>query len=279
MNRSIPRVAAVSAGLVVFAATLGGGIVLAQSNDSPTAPGSTQQVQTDTPPAGHDPKARMEEFLQKLAGNLNIPEQQLKDALKQTSTDEVDKALADGKIDKATADKIRSAIRNGEGGFAFGLMPIGGRGKGPQGGPNGGPQTGPNGGPQGGPNGGSQRGGPGMGLGNTDAIAKFLGTDAKTLRDELGGGKTPAEVAQAHGKSRDELKTFLTSELDARLKQQVDSGRLTQAQADAMRTQAAANIDKVLDSKLPQGPGGPGGPRHGMPGMPGSQGGQPSPTN
>jgi hypothetical protein len=278
MIRSIPRVAAVSAGLVVFAATLGGGIVLAQSNDNPAGAGSMHQAQTDTPPAGQDPKARIEEFIKKLAANVGVTEQQLKDGLKKTSTDELDKALADGKIDQATADKIRAAIQNGEGGFGFGLMPIGGRGKGPQGAPG----AAPNGGPQAGPNGGGQRGGAGMGLGNTDAIAKFLGIDAKTLQDALGSGQTPAEVAKAHGKSRDELKAFLISEMDTHLKQQVDSGKLTQAQADAMRTQSAANIDKMLDSKLPQRPngfGGPGGPGGAKPGMPGSQGGQPSTTN
>ena len=264
MIRSIPGVAAVSAGLVVFAATLGGGIVLAQSNGSPTAPGSTLQAQPGTPPTGQDPKVRMEEFIKKLATNLGIDEQKLKDGLKKTATDEVDKALAGNTIDQATADKIRAAIQNGDGGFGFGLPWVGGRGAGPQGGMN---------------DGGNHRGGPGMGLGDLNAIATFLGTGAKTLRDELGSGKTPAEVAASHGKSRDALKAFLTSEMDARLKQQVDSGRLTPAQAEAMRTQSAANIDKMLDSKLPQGPGGPGGPKHGMPGMPGSRGGQPSTTN
>src|SRR6185295_17871443 len=57
------------------------------------------------------------------------------------------------------------------------------------------------------------RGGPGFGGGDPAKIADFLGITADQFHTEIDAtGATLATVAQAHGKSRDELKAFLTDE-------------------------------------------------------------------
>lgn len=55
-------------------------------------------------------------------------------------------------------------------------------------------------------------------------VAGFLGISREELVKELAQGKSLAEIAEAHGKTRDELKTYLVS-------------------------QATADIDKVIDFK------------------------------
>lgn len=248
MPRTFPKVAAMTAGFAVIVATLGGGVMLARADGTPTpTPGATSSA---TPPKnGKDPKAFTDDFIQKLADNLGIPVQTLKDALKKTSLDELDKAVADGKLTQDQANKIRDAINNGApGGFGFNIPFFGGRGPG-GGKPNG---AAPNGAtPNGAPNIPGSRGGFGLGPANDDAIATFLGIDADTLHGELKNGKTLVQVAEAHGKTRDELKTFITSQEDAQIAAAVTAGKLTQAQADAIKANQSGQVDKFIDAQQP----------------------------
>lgn len=235
MIRSIPRVALIAAGLVVFAGTIGGGMVLAEGKDAPT-PTPTTQTQPAGPgakPNAKDPKAYSDDFIQKLAGNLNIDVQTLKDALKTTSLGEIDQAVANGTIDQATADKIKTAIANGDvPGFQLPRIGKGGPGASPK---------------MGGVGGGFGFVRPGADL---NGIATFLGIDIKTLKSELASGETPAQVAGAHGKTRDDLKTFLTTQLSTRLAAAVSSGKLTQAQADAETQKFSTAVDGYLDHTI-----------------------------
>jgi hypothetical protein len=239
MIRSIPRVALIAAGLVVFAGTIGGGIVLAEGRDAPTPSPTTQAGPSNS---AKGPKAYTDDFIQKLADNLHIDVQTLKDALKTTSLGEIDQAVSDGKIDQATADKIKTAINNGDvPGFE---LPRLGNGAAPGAKANGGP------------------GGPGRfafaAPADLNAIAGFLGTDVATLRSELTGGKTLAQAAEAHGKTRDELKTFLTDQQASRLAAAVTAGKITQAQADAVTQKFATTIDNILDQTIQPPPMGRG---------------------
>jgi hypothetical protein len=106
------------------------------------------------------------------------------------------------------------------------------------------------------------RGGPG-GVGDPAKLATFLGTTPDQLRTEMSAtGATLATVAQSHGKSRDELKAFLTTDVKTHVADEVTSGELTQSQADNKIADATANLDQMIDhSGGPgRGPGGPGGP-------------------
>lgn len=164
------------------------------------------------------------DFITKLAGHLGVDEQTLRDALRATSLDEVDQAQAAGKLTQAQADDIRSRINSGDQ-LLFGL-----------------------GGP-GGP-GGHERGGHGPGV-DTDALASFLSVDAQTLRSDLEGGKTLAQEAQDHGKSRDDLKSFLADQFNVSIDADVQAGRLTAQQAADKKSAFQDNLDARIDSTRP----------------------------
>jgi hypothetical protein len=275
MTRSFPKLLALGAGFAVFSGMLGGGIMLAKADDKPTPP--AQATPAPTKPKG-DPKAYADDFLQKLADNLGIDVATLKGALKKTSEDELQKLVDDGTLTQTQADKIKTMIESGDGTFGFNLPFFGARpgGKGPNGGaaPNGAPA--PNGGAA--PNGGPGPGGPGFrmpffGMASNDAIAAFLGIDAKTYLGELQAGKTPAAIAAEHGQGRDSLKNFLTQDLSDRLAKAVAANKLSQAQADDIMSKSAATIDHYLDSTIHIGRFGPKGP---PPGQPNTQPAQPN---
>ena len=64
-------------------------------------------------------------------------------------------------------------------------------------------------------------------------LATFLGISQDQLKTELqAANATLATVAQAHGKTRDELKSFITSTAKTQLDQAVTNKKLTQQQAD-----------------------------------------------
>jgi hypothetical protein len=231
------KLAYAGAAAVAAVSILGGTLVSAQQStpSTPTTP-STQQAQT--------PNADTVAYMTSLAGNLGIPLSTLNAAITKTNLAQIDAKLAAGTItaEQAAAMKTRISAETQP-------MPMfGGRG-----GPGGG---GPEG--RGGPGG---PGGPG-GFGvheDASALATFLGITPEVLRSEQQSGKTLAEIASAHGKTRDDLKTYLTTEAKTRLTAEVTAGKLTQAQADAKLAELTANIDARIDAK--PGVGGPGGPR------------------
>ena len=113
----------------------------------------------------------------------------------------------------------------------------------------------------GGPNaGGFVVGGPGQALfiaGPSEEFAQFLGISLDQLQSELSAdGATPASVAAAHGRTRDELKSFLTEQMQAQLLEQVAAGTISVEDADSMTEGLAATIDDIIDGKVPSG--GPG---------------------
>ena len=104
-------------------------------------------------------------------------------------------------------------------------------------------------------------GAPGPGLfvgGASEEFAAFLGISLEQLESELSAeGATPASVAEAHGRSREELKTFFTEQQQAQLSEAVAAGNMSQEDADAMLEDFASRIDDVIDGSVPFG-GGPG---------------------
>jgi len=182
----------------------------------------------------------VEDFLQKLAARLGISESTLKSDLQQTSLDELQQLVKDGKLTQDQADKIQSAITNGTDYFPGLNGSFGGRG-----GPGGMGIFG--------------RGGLQSILGkNQDALATWLGISTATLQSDLKSGESLATIATAQGKTTADLKTFLTGELDSQLKAQVTAGKLTQAQSDTIRAGVVANLDALINAKLPQFGGGHG---------------------
>ena len=111
------------------------------------------------------------------------------------------------------------------------------------------------------------RRGPGMGMGHRgggpgmagarlgpEEVAKVLGITPAELRTQLQAGKTLAQIAQAEGISKATLIADLVKAAEARLAQAVKNGRLTQAQADQIRSTLKARITEKVDEVHP-GPG------------------------
>ncbi|HEX5479291.1 MAG TPA: hypothetical protein VFY79_06175 [Dehalococcoidia bacterium] len=80
-------------------------------------------------------------------------------------------------------------------------------------------------------------------------IAGVLNEPESQLQTELQvSGATIASVGNAHGFARDALRQALLDAYRQDTAQQVQSGAITQAQADQMNSQFTANIDSLLDS-------------------------------
>ena len=222
------RYAAAGIGALAILGGAGTGVVLARSGGG-SQPAGSPAIQLDSSPA-------TDSIIQELAKNLGISEQQLRDALKKTGLALLDKAVADGKITQAQADELRGRINDGTAPL-FGLGRIEGKG-----GDHG----------RGGKGGIAGVHGP-AGLGDLKAAADFLGIDVAQLMTELTSGKTPVEIAAAHGKTRDQLKLFLTDAFTRRVQAALDSGRLTSDKATEMKDAFAKGIDKLLDTAIPAG--------------------------
>ena len=183
----------------------------AQTPPSATATPSAQQQQRDA-----ERQAKEADCLSKLAANLGTTVDKLKAANVTTLNQLIDAAQAAGTITADQATQAKARVTQ-DGGSHLGGMPFGGEhgpgmGKGGPGGQGG--QRGP--------------GGPGMGAGiagpreAVGEVATYLGIDAKTLMTELQSGKSLAQVAQDHGKSRDDLKAALSAKFGTVLDQLID---------------------------------------------------------
>jgi polyhydroxyalkanoate synthesis regulator phasin len=103
------------------------------------------------------------------------------------------------------------------------------------------------------------RGGRGL---DATVAAQAIGITVDQLRQEI-AGKSPAQVAQAHGKNPSDVATALKNAANQRIDQAVTAGRLTADQATQAKQQAAQQIDQSMNEVRPaQGtPGTRGGPR------------------
>ena len=176
-------------------------------------------------------------FMQSLAKHLGISTEKLQDAAKAAAIDQVDAALADGKITKEQADAAKERIRSGDAPLLF----FGPRFRG------GGPGFGPGPGFGHGPGFGFHHFGGGLG----EAAAKYLGLTEAELRTQLESGKSLADIAKAQGKSTDGLKKALHDAVKDDLDAAVKAGRITQAQAD----EALARFDERADDLINRTPG------------------------
>jgi hypothetical protein len=156
------------------------------------------------------------------AQKLGISSSKLSSALKQALVDRVDAAVAAGRITKAEGDVLKQRI-NAD---AFPIFPGPARGFDHHGGL----------------------------IGKLDAAAGYLGVTEDQLRTELQGGKTLAQVAQAHGKTAAGLVEALVAAAKQHLDADVAAGRLTQAQADQMLSGLRDRITGIVNGRFPSRP-------------------------
>jgi hypothetical protein len=187
-------------------------------------------------------------FLDRVAEKLGVERAELDQAIDEARSDELDEAVADGDITQEQADKLRRRFESGSGDDAPFLLPR--RHGQPDGDgdgfrfdfqlPDGEDES-------------FRFGLPfGPGLGNLDdEFAEFLGITTEELHDELrADDATIASVAEAHGKSRDEVKAFAVAKVEEKLDEAVANGDLPQAVADMILSGADMAIDAAIDAPI-----------------------------
>jgi hypothetical protein len=88
-----------------------------------------------------------------------------------------------------------------------------------------------------------------------NAAAQAIGISVDQLRTEL-RGQSLAQVAQAHGKSPNDVATALKNAFHTRLDQAVAAGRLTTDQANQLKQRGDERIDQRMNQVVPEaGPG------------------------
>lgn len=209
-------------GAVAVAAIAAGSLAFNSGSDSSaSALGlSDAQVNQIAVNVAATPEEDREAYIAKLAANLGVDVAKLKEAIAQTNTQTIDEQVAAGSLSQERADALKERIANSETFFGVG-------GRGGPGGRHGRP------------------GGFGMGV-EHEALATFLGIDAATLRTEM-QTKSLATIASEHGKSRDELKAFLTAQVKERLAEAVAAGRMTQEEADKKAAECTERLDEQID--------------------------------
>ena len=161
-------------------------------------------------------------FVARLANNLGITQDELDAAIDQTQLEIVDEKVADGTLTEDQAAQIRERVESGESFFgAFGRR---------------GHQM-------------HQRGG---GFHAGANIAEFIGIEAEALREAIEGGQSVVQVAEANGVSEQELTGFLLGEIEAKLAEAVESGRIDQAKADEVLANAADKISECINREGPR---------------------------
>jgi hypothetical protein len=208
------RVAVGAAGLAALA---GGGIAYATTKD----PGAT------------DRKALLDD----VAKRLNVSPSDLQSAVQGAVSDQLDKAVADGRLTRQQADAMKQRLKDRAGlplfggGRRFGFAHPG-------------------------------RPGPGRGLlfGGPDAAAKYLGLDAAALRRRLASGKSLADVAKEQGKDVAGLEQALVAAAGSRLDKAVADKRITEQQRQSILDRLESRVADLVAGKPPAPPPAPGHP-------------------
>lgn len=195
-----------AAGAIVFA-----GVAGATGYASAQEPGSTPT------PTKHEKRIqRRDNFLGRVAANLGVTLDQLKQAFKSAATQALDDAVANGDITQAQADKIKANIESGKN---LGLREAIGKG--------------------------GRRAKMVQRLRNgiVNSAATALNMSPEDLKAQLKSGKSIADVA---GANLDAVKTQITNDATAKLDAAVAAHKMTQAQADKVLKALTDNLDKIL---------------------------------
>ncbi len=104
-----------------------------------------------------------------------------------------------------------------------------------------------------GPGSGGRHGGPGMfGRGvASEALTDLLGIDAQDLHQQLHDGATLAEIATAQGVDPQDVVDELVGEVEERVNNAVENGRIDQATADEKLADVEARITDMVDNGRP----------------------------
>jgi hypothetical protein len=178
-------------------------------------------------------------LLDRVAEKLGIEPDTLEDAVVDARNEQIDEAVERGDLTPEQAERLRERAEQ--------MPPLldptlkGERHKDGRGGQGWSPYPHPG------------AGGLGLGLDDgLDALADFLGISNEQLMEELGQpDATLASVAEAHGRSREELKDFIESKAGEFIDRAVEDGWLAEVGAERLRERLGEMIDRVIDLPLP----------------------------
>jgi lambda repressor-like predicted transcriptional regulator len=205
----------------------------AEAEDDATTPDDGNDATDEEDDANEDDRPDKGElrdaYLAQLAQELGISQEDLEAALTRTALAMLDEAVADGRISEDEAAEIRERIESGE------VVPFG---------------------PFFGRHHAGHVFGKGFHLGVAlGDLAEFLGVEEQVVAEGLRDGQSLAQIAEANGKSRDDLRSYLLSQLDERLSEAVADEDITQEEADEKRAEAEERIDDLIDREEFPGPG------------------------
>lgn len=184
-------------------------------------------AQTPTPKPTEKPRAeRVNQWLDSLASRLGKTRDELRAAFVAAEKDMIAKAVAEGRLTQAQADRLTQWVEQ-SGGIGGLRAPKAAEGAA------------------------RARAKGAARIAVTKELAQFLTLQPGELTRELRSGKSLVEIAQAKGKTRDDVKTFLTNQAKTRLDKAVADGKLTREQADAQLKRLTDQLDATLDRKPP----------------------------
>src|SRR5262245_30773580 len=83
-----------------------------------------------------------------------------------------------------------------------------------------------------------------------NAVAQYLGISRAELLKDARSGQSLAQIATAHGRSVDGLKSAMLDAVKAKLDAAVAAGKLTSAREQAVFARAEALVDRLVNAKL-----------------------------
>ena len=170
--------------------------------------------------ATDDRKAAEDAVLADAAERLDVTPEELRSALAAAEDAQLDDAVKAGRLTQEQADELKQ--RRADSGLVLGFGPGGPHGHGHHRGP-------------GGP------GGPAL----LDDAAAALGITREQLFQRLQDGKTLAQIAQAEGKSLADVKDAVKKAATERLDAELEAGRITQEQGDAIAEHLAEHVERL----------------------------------
>jgi len=206
------------------------------------------------------PAAFRQALIADAAKRLGVSPAQLTSAIQQAQIDQVNKAVAAGKLTRAQANAIIKGIKSGHG-FGLGGPPMGAFGFHPRG--HFGPLMHPGLGPAAG--------------GFLSGAATYLGVSDTALFSDLSSGKTLADVAKSKGKSVTGLEQAMLNASKARLDGAVKNGFMTRQQEQKFLIHMKTGIDTFVTKGFRFD--GHGGPWHAPGPMGGKSGGSTPPKS
>lgn len=168
------------------------------------------------------PRQESQAIINDAANQLGVQPSELSSALKQALKNRVDEAVADGRLTKDEGQRMKERINADD-------VPLLGPGL-------------------------RRHHGPGPFHAKLEAAAEYLGLTQAQLREALSDGKTLAQVARSRDKSVDGLVDSLVEGAEQKLEDDVQAGRLTEAEKREMLSGLKQRITQMVNGRFPVGP-------------------------